>query len=102
MRICTPQTFLYGFVGFLQVFLSYVLCENSHSLGYSYDVAKYTLLSEHPLLSAKYKPKVFSTFLSKKKYPLLVLTQRTKPDVWTITYTVKHHINKQIKFFLNA
>ena len=51
---CARYTFLYGFVRFLYVFLSYIFIGNFHLFGYFYGVAGRTLLSEYLVLCAGY------------------------------------------------
>ena len=84
-------------VRFLFCFVHFSPCifeKKIHPLGYSFGVARYSF-SEHPVLSAKYIPKVLRTLLSTKTCKLLIRILRTKSDARTTTYSVKHQINSE-------
>ena len=66
-----------------------------HPVGHLYNLAPYTLLCEHPALSAQQVPKDFRTRLSAVRCMISVDALQTKSDARTTTYmyTAKHYIN---------
>ena len=63
----TLYVFVRNLSGFIRFLLSIIFPLKIHPRGYLCVVPQYTLLCEHPVLSAKYVPINFCTFLSRKR-----------------------------------